>query len=792
MKNKFIKLSALSMLGLLAISFLPAQSLASWQTGEGGRTPVGASESFNAVTADPVAKIGSKYYPTIEGALYEAGLSASSSNKISVIVLPNPGTKTQSGSNYYIEPTVYITKNCTIKSYVNLIIPFSLDNVGTPSTSSASTSGTYGIINQATPTSFADSSFANVNTNLKSNIGIANNVTLTIESNAELSIGGIVGYQGQSVTAPVGGVTSSYAQLTMGTNSKIINNGSINGWGYIKEKVLNNGSSIICNNGSNVLLPFVMYDYRGGSYSYAANDKNIMPFNLFDFPNIQVSITYNYGAVLKALVSIYAASSWTVSAVGVVQSSGVFRTSSGASVRLKYSSPHFPFTNNTGAASEIGQLAIYTNGSVTLSSMTIDVGVSVNTSNFYFPINYKQKVIVESGTVTIDSAIKFMRDSYLEVKKGANLTINKSTIFHQNYTIRTTTGGTAKYANQGRGRFIFNGGTLTINASFAGLIETSWDGTGTAPKLVTGSSFNSTNNGNLEGVASSGSSITAYMSTFDTITGYGCGYFDTTSTKYLFQKSQTYTSVGNYWSGSKGSAASEETYEEGTGSSSCLLPNTLVTMADGTQKEVKDIEQGDLVLVFNHETGQLDVAPITFNDHDEASLFTVLYLNFSNCKSVGVISEHGFFDLDTMRYEYIREDNYQEFIGHRFYTEEGDEAVLTSVDVRAEYTECYSPTSFYHFDYFVEGMLSMPGGITGLFNIFEFGSDLKYDEEAYNRDIELYGLFTYEDLAPLGVTEIMFEAYAGKYLKVALGKGILTEEYLAYLIERYGGFTEEP
>lgn len=226
--------------------------------------------------------------------------------------------------------------------------------------------------------------------------------------------------------------------------------------------------------------------------------------------------------------------------------------------------------------------------------------------------------------------------------------------------------------------------------------------------------------------------------------------------------------------------------------SSCLLPDSLITMADGTQKAVKDIEQGDLVLVFNHETGELDVAPITFNDHDEELLFTVLYLNFSNGKSVGVISEHGFFDLDTMRYEYIREDNYQEFIGHRFYTEEGDEAILTSVDVRVELTECYSPTSFYHFDYFVEGMLSMPGGITGLFNIFEYGEDLKYDEEAYNRDIETYGLFTYEDLAPLGVTEIMFEAYAGKYLKVALGKGILTEEYLEYLIARYGGFTEEP
>ena len=222
----------------------------------------------------------------------------------------------------------------------------------------------------------------------------------------------------------------------------------------------------------------------------------------------------------------------------------------------------------------------------------------------------------------------------------------------------------------------------------------------------------------------------------------------------------------------------------------CLVGDTLISMADGTQKAVKDIEAGDLVLVFNHETGQLDVAPITFNDRDESALMNVMYCNFSNGKSVGIIAEHGFFDLDTMRYEYIKEDNYSNFIGHRFYTEEGGEAVLTSVNVVSEYTESYSPTSFFHFDYFVEGMLSMPGGIAGLFNIFEYGDDLKYDEEAYNRDIELYGLFTYEDLAPLGVTEIMFEAYAGKYLKVALGKGILTEEYLAYLIERYGGFTE--
>ena len=223
---------------------------------------------------------------------------------------------------------------------------------------------------------------------------------------------------------------------------------------------------------------------------------------------------------------------------------------------------------------------------------------------------------------------------------------------------------------------------------------------------------------------------------------------------------------------------------------SCILPTTLVTMADGSRKQVKNISQGDLVKVFNHETGKIDIAPITFNDYEPEAFVNVINLNFSNGSYVGVVSEHGFFDLDTMRYEYIDEYNYQEFVGHRFYGENGDTITLVNAYVDTQYTEVYSPTSFYHLDYFVEGILSMPGGITGLFNIFEYGDNLQYEPEAYARDIETYGLFTYEDLAPLGVTEIMFEAYAGKYLKVALGKGILTEEYLAYLIDRYGGFTD--
>ena len=226
----------------------------------------------------------------------------------------------------------------------------------------------------------------------------------------------------------------------------------------------------------------------------------------------------------------------------------------------------------------------------------------------------------------------------------------------------------------------------------------------------------------------------------------------------------------------------------------CVLPETLVTMADGSKHEIKDIVAGDEVLAFNHETGELVSAPVVFNEKEEYSWCDVIYLEFSNNKTVGVVSEHGFFDLDTMKYEYIDETNYLDFVGHRFYAvDDNFDNYIVTLDnayVKNEYVECYELPSFYHLDFFTEDVLSMPGGIKGLFNIFDYGENLQYEQEAYNRDIEMYGLFEYEDLAPLGVTEIMFEAYAGKYLKVALGKGVLTEEYLAYLIDRYSVFTD--
>ena len=220
---------------------------------------------------------------------------------------------------------------------------------------------------------------------------------------------------------------------------------------------------------------------------------------------------------------------------------------------------------------------------------------------------------------------------------------------------------------------------------------------------------------------------------------------------------------------------------------SCIAAGTLITLADGTQKKVEDLTTNDILLVFNHETGKYDTAAITFIEDDGWAYYNVINLKFSNGTLTRLIYEHALFDMTLNKYVYITESNYAEFIGHEFVVQDGDTydtVTLTQAYITNEYTGCYSLVTVYHLNYFIDGLLSIPGGITGLFNIFEYGDGLKYDEEQMQADIEQYGLFTYEDFKDY-IPEEVYYAFPAPYLKVAIGKGLLTFDTILQYIEEF-------
>lgn len=230
---------------------------------------------------------------------------------------------------------------------------------------------------------------------------------------------------------------------------------------------------------------------------------------------------------------------------------------------------------------------------------------------------------------------------------------------------------------------------------------------------------------------------------------------------------------------------------------SCLAAGSLITLADGSQKAVENLTGDEILLVWNMQTGTVDYAPIWFIDSTTVCTQDIINLHFSDGTSVKVIYEHGFWNCNLNKYVYMDENAYR-YIGDWFNKqtvgENGDyvweKVQLTNVTYTKEYTTAWSPVTYGHLCYFVNGMLSMPGGIDGLFNIFEVdGETMTYDGQAMANDIERYGLYTYEEFSEtFDVPEEIFKAVNAKYFKISIGKGLITYADIENLIQRYSKF----
>ena len=226
-----------------------------------------------------------------------------------------------------------------------------------------------------------------------------------------------------------------------------------------------------------------------------------------------------------------------------------------------------------------------------------------------------------------------------------------------------------------------------------------------------------------------------------------------------------------------------------SGSNPCVTPDTLVTLADGTQKEIQYVTYEDQLLVWNFYKGEYAVVPaaIIFNhgyDHN-----TVIALRFSDGTVVKVVNLHQFFNADLNSLVSIDANSVAQYVGDRFVKQATDGyTTVTLVDytVSEEYVAAYGIISAEHYNILVEGMFSadfMEKDFP-LFNYFAVGEDMKFDAEQMNADIAMYGLYTYADFAEY-LTYEQFVAFNVQYFKIAVEKGDYTYEGILALIDEY-------
>ena len=216
--------------------------------------------------------------------------------------------------------------------------------------------------------------------------------------------------------------------------------------------------------------------------------------------------------------------------------------------------------------------------------------------------------------------------------------------------------------------------------------------------------------------------------------------------------------------------------EEDWGEPACVAAGTMITMENGGQKAVEEIEVGDIIRTVNHETGNVSSAPVCFiwKTANASNAFT---LTFEGGTEVKVIEEHGFYDKEERKYAFINAQNAKDYIGHHFYdADNGRWLELKGCKLSNESVDAYAIIASGHLNHLSNGMLSMcDGSIKVLANIFEYDEQMRFDADKKAADIAAYGLTPLEKILEYkGFLESDYYDYNLQYLNVAIGKGLTT------------------
>ncbi|MBQ2891305.1 MAG: InlB B-repeat-containing protein, partial [Bacilli bacterium] len=265
--------------------------------------------------------------------------------------------------------------------------------------------------------------------------------------------------------------------------------------------------------------------------------------------------------------------------------------------------------------------------------------------------------------------------------------------------------------------------------------------------------------------------------------GYQISYADSSGTKVVEKNENGGTSASAF-------TMNPYTYtivgSSGNSSAVCIFEDAEILMADGTTKLAKDVLLGDIVLTWSFTEGKYVATPIIFVEKltNIATIKTTLF--FADGTTADFAGGQSYFDVVNRKFISINADNVYDYIGTIIMSyDNGNVGQKQIVDASVEFVfaDTYEFITAYEYSFIYDNVLTMEPFM--LYELpFEVDENFKYDEESMMRDIEKYGLYTYEEWGHL-LTKEQFDMFNGQFIKVAVGKGYYTEEYIIEIITRY-------
>jgi len=221
----------------------------------------------------------------------------------------------------------------------------------------------------------------------------------------------------------------------------------------------------------------------------------------------------------------------------------------------------------------------------------------------------------------------------------------------------------------------------------------------------------------------------------------------------------------------------------------CILAGTLITLADGSQKKVEDLKADDVLLVYDFFEGRMMPRKMLGCVRSESEGIDVIRLKTTSGNELAIVDYESVFDMDAKKFVTISADNYQDMVGKRIMRNNNghyafdtiEQATLTVED--AVHYEIYTEKSL---SYIANNLLvRYPYDYD--FDYYLLDSNYKVDQEELDKDIEKYGLYTYDQFADV-VSEDFFDKFNIAYFKVLVDKAGIPWEIMH---EGFEGFEDE-
>ena len=348
----------------------------------------------------------------------------------------------RSGDTVLLTKDTTLSTNLTIRAGVTLVVPCSAvdtgnrENVPPQGTDTTTTLGRNGTLYRT--------------------LTIAEGKTLTV--NGTLVINAVVGRQ----------KSGHFDQDINGGYGCVVNNGTIDirSGGAVDAFGLIEGESgnVTVQSGGTLTDLYVVINWRGGSQAGVMYSEKVYPMNEYKADNISSTITVRSGGTYSGFVRMYAGDVYTDARFPQVDNSnGLIRLKDNATLIKKASADGREHYTITGGADFAGS--------------SLNVGISLTTTEFIYPFNGIYDFVLNSGDYTFTENFKFMPGVTMTTSK-ANLTVNegKTVVFYDKFEDVKNTDSTQYPADRSAATLkLSDDSSLTVNGTFAGTVVSGRD-----------------------------------------------------------------------------------------------------------------------------------------------------------------------------------------------------------------------------------------------------------------------------------------------------------------------------